>query len=54
MVEEFAPFRERRSELSRADVNAVLEEGSEKARAVARQTISEVRQAIGLPPSPRA
>jgi len=52
MIETFQPFREARAELSREDVDRVLEEGSEKARAVARHTITEVRHAIGLPPSP--
>ena len=52
MVEAFQPFREVRAELSREDVDRVLDEGSEKARVIARQTISEVRHAIGLPPSP--
>jgi tryptophanyl-tRNA synthetase len=53
MIEAFQPFREVRASLTRDDVDRILDEGSEKARAVARQTISEVRQAIGLPPSPR-
>src|SRR5581483_1061048 len=52
MVEAFAPFRERRAELTREDVNRVLEQGSERAREIARQTMSEVRDAVGLPPSP--
>jgi len=52
MVEAFAPFRERRAELTRDDVNRILDEGSERARAIARQTMTEVRHAIGLPPSP--
>jgi tryptophanyl-tRNA synthetase len=53
MIETFAPFREVRAGLSPADVDRVLDEGSERARQVARQTISEVRHAVGLPPSPR-
>jgi len=52
MVEAFAPFRERRAELTREDVNRVLEQGSERARAIARETMSDVRDAVGLPPSP--
>jgi tryptophanyl-tRNA synthetase len=52
MIEAFGPFRERRAELSPEEVTRILDAGSEKARAVARQTISEVRDAIGLPPSP--
>ncbi len=52
MIETFQPFREVRAELTRDDVDRVLREGSERARSVARQTIGEVRHAIGLPPSP--
>jgi len=52
MIEVFAPFREARAELSPEKVTVLLDEGSEKARAVARQTIAEVRWAVGLPPSP--
>jgi tryptophanyl-tRNA synthetase len=49
LVEMFAPFREARSELTPAYVNGVLEEGSFKAREVARETLREVRSAVGLP-----
>jgi tryptophanyl-tRNA synthetase len=49
LIEMFAPFRERRAELSPEHVNAILDEGTEKARDVARQTMLEVRQAVGLP-----
>ena len=52
MVETFGPFRERRAELSPAAVTRILDEGSEKARAVARETLAEARRAVGLPPSP--
>jgi tryptophanyl-tRNA synthetase len=52
LIEAFGPFRERRAELTPAEVSRILDAGSEKARQVARQTISEVRDAIGLPPSP--
>jgi tryptophanyl-tRNA synthetase len=52
MIETFQPFREVRAELTREDVDRVLREGSRRAREVARQTLSEVRHAIGLPPSP--
>ena len=51
MIEVFKPFREMRAELSPEIVMGILDEGSEKAREVARQTMVEVRQAIGLPPS---
>jgi tryptophanyl-tRNA synthetase len=49
LIEMFAPFRERRAELSPEHVNAILDEGTEKARDVARKTMLEVRQAVGLP-----
>jgi tryptophanyl-tRNA synthetase len=50
IIETFGPFREARGELSPEKVASVLDEGSERARAVARQTMAEVRQAVGLPP----
>ncbi len=46
----FAPFREKRAEIV-ADpgyVDKVLAEGAEKARVVARKTLSRVRDAVGL------
>jgi len=49
MIETFKPFREARAELTPEIVAGILDEGSEKARAVARQTMVEVRQAVGLP-----
>lgn len=49
IIERFEPFREKRSQLTPAIVDRVLEEGAEKARPVARQTMREVREAIGLP-----
>ncbi|HKV88310.1 MAG TPA: tryptophan--tRNA ligase [Candidatus Dormibacteraeota bacterium] len=52
MIEVFRPFREARAELSPEHVTAILDEGSEKARAVARQTMVEVREAVGLPGYP--
>lgn len=52
VIETFAPFRERRSELTPDVVNRILDEGSEKARVVARETLAEARRAVGLPPSP--
>ena len=48
--EHFAPMRERRRELA-ADmdyVNDVLKAGAEKASALARETLSKARQAVGL------
>src|SRR6266851_4656943 len=50
IIERFAPFREVRSELTPGQVNAILDEGSERAREVARKTMFEVREAVGLPP----
>jgi tryptophanyl-tRNA synthetase len=52
MIETFAPFRERRAELSPEEVTRILDQGSERARAVARATLGEARRAVGLPPSP--
>jgi tryptophanyl-tRNA synthetase len=51
MIERFQPFREVRAELSPEVVTRILDEGSEKARDVARITITEVRSAVGLPPA---
>jgi tryptophanyl-tRNA synthetase len=50
MIETFQPFREVRAELSPEQVARILEQGSETARDLARQTIAEVREAVGLPP----
>jgi len=33
-------------------VTRILDEGSEKARVIARATLAEARQAVGLPRSP--
>ncbi len=52
IIETFGPFRERRAELSPQEVTRILDQGSEKARAVARATLGEARRAVGLPPSP--
>ncbi len=49
IIETFRPFREVRAELTPDHVARILEEGSEKARDVARKTMVEVRQAVGLP-----
>ncbi len=49
IIETFKPFREARAELSPELVSGILERGSEKARDVARRTMTEVRQAVGLP-----
>ena len=49
IVERFQPFRERRAELSPSVIDRVLERGGERAHEVARKTMAEVRQAVGLP-----
>jgi tryptophanyl-tRNA synthetase len=49
MIEVFSPFREVRAELTPEAVASILDEGSEKARDLARTTMVEVRQAVGLP-----
>jgi tryptophanyl-tRNA synthetase len=49
MIEVFSPFREVRAALTPEAVAGILDEGSEKARDLARRTIVEVRQAVGLP-----
>jgi tryptophanyl-tRNA synthetase len=51
MIDTFRPFREVRAELSPEQVDRILDAGSETARDVARRTMVEVRQAVGLPPS---
>jgi tryptophanyl-tRNA synthetase len=51
MVETFRPFREVRAELTPDQVTEILDDGSERARRVARQTMVEVREAVGLPAS---
>jgi tryptophanyl-tRNA synthetase len=52
IIEKFRPFREKRASLTPTDVNHILDEGSERARVVARATLAEARRAVGLPPSP--
>jgi tryptophanyl-tRNA synthetase len=49
LIEVFRPFREIRAELTPDIVDGILEEGSAKARDVARQTLRETREAVGLP-----
>jgi tryptophanyl-tRNA synthetase len=46
-----APFREKRNELARNPqaVWDVLADGAQRARAIAKETISEVKDAVGLP-----
>ena len=42
------PFRKNRSQIQSGAVRKILDEGAERARAIARQTIREVRQAVGM------
>jgi tryptophanyl-tRNA synthetase len=52
MADYFRPFRQKRTELEN-DVNYVREmlaDGARRAKAVAAQTLAEVRQAVGLEP----
>jgi tryptophanyl-tRNA synthetase len=51
IIERFEPFRERRAELSTAMIEGILDAGGERAQDVARRTMTEVRQAVGLPAS---
>ena len=46
-----APFRERRSEIAKDPgyVLGILDDGAQRARKIAEQTMIEVRQAVGLP-----
>ena len=46
-----APFRQRRNELAKdpSYVKDVLDEGASRARVIADETMSEVREAVGLP-----
>lgn len=50
MERELAPIRERRLEYAKdmGEVFRMLQEGSEQAQAVAAQTLSEVKSAMGI------
>ena len=48
IIETFAPFRAARAELSEDAILRALEIGSERARAVARASLEEARDAVGL------
>jgi tryptophanyl-tRNA synthetase len=52
IIERFAPFRERRARLTREGIDDILASGANRARAIAHQTMVEVREAVGLPPYP--
>ena len=49
--EKLAPFRQKRAEIAAQPqmVDDVLNEGARRARAIAQQTMNEVRAAVGLP-----
>lgn len=49
IIERFAPFRERRANLTRPDIDRILHAGAGRAHEVAHKTMVEVRSAIGLP-----
>lgn len=51
LAERLAPFRERRAELARDPdlVWGILADGAARATALAQETVTEVKQAIGLP-----
>ncbi|MCX6780691.1 MAG: hypothetical protein NT003_01080 [Candidatus Magasanikbacteria bacterium] len=44
----FADFRARRDEISNDDINAALEMGRERASAIAKEVMQEVREKTGL------
>ena len=48
--EYFQPYRQKRAELQNdeAYIRQVLADGAQRARAVARKTLDEVRHAVGL------
>jgi tryptophanyl-tRNA synthetase len=50
MIEFFAPFRQKRTELENNldHVKQVLADGAERARAVATKTLAKAREAVGL------
>ena len=50
VIEYFKPFREKRAELENNvdHVKQVLDEGAQRARPIARQTLEKVRKAVGL------
>ncbi len=52
IIEGFEAFRQKRSELTPAIIDEVLTEGESRARRIARATMAEVREAVGLRPSP--
>lgn len=53
IVERFEPFRDRRAELSPRVIDEILAAGEAKARTLARTTMAEVRDVVGLRPVSR-
>jgi tryptophanyl-tRNA synthetase len=53
IIERFEPFRQKRSELTPAIIDEVLADGEAKARFIAKTTMAEVREAVGLRPLAR-
>ena len=51
IIERFQTFRERRAELTPSMIERILDAGGERAHEVARRTMADVRQAVGLPAS---
>lgn len=50
IIERFEPFRARRAELSPRVIDEILAAGEAKARTLARSTMAEVREVVGLRP----
>ena len=50
IIERFEPFRARRAELSPKVIDEILAAGEAKARTLARSTMAEVREVVGLRP----
>lgn len=48
LMETLRPIRERRQKLHESDVKAVLKDGAERAREIARRTLDEVKRQIGV------
>lgn len=53
IIERFEPFRDRRAELSPRVIDEILAAGEAKARTLARTTMAEVRDVVGLRPVSR-
>ena len=49
IIERFAPFRERRAQLTPKTIDEILAAGGREARKVVKVTMAEVRDAVGLP-----